>query len=64
VEYYESEMFESTVSGLVDYEFGTTIAMDTDWNPHIAYYDFAGGEQKSETLKYAKMQMEAGQLKL
>jgi hypothetical protein len=56
VEYWNSETVESIGSGPVDYEFGTSIAMDTDGNPHIAYYDFAASVEKSETLKYAKKQ--------
>ena len=53
VEYWDRDKVESIGSGPVDYEFGTSIAMDSQGNPHIAYYDWAIGTQKSETLKYA-----------
>ena len=53
VEYWGGEDVEAIGSGPVDYEYGTSIAMDTGGNPHIAYFDFSASFQKSENLKYA-----------
>lgn len=54
VEYWDGEgEVESIGSGPVDYEFGTSIAVDADGNPHITYYDYAVQTEKAENLKYA-----------
>ncbi len=54
VEYWDSDNVEAIGSGPIDYEFGTSIAMDAQGNPHISYFDYAKQPLKSETLKYAK----------
>jgi hypothetical protein len=56
VEYWDGESVEAIGSGPVDYQFGTSIAMDAQGNPHISYFDFSVQFQKSETLKYATKQ--------